>query len=91
MTRLGTLLQLYRAVHTVSLEAIAGEMAITARRLRSIEQGSGSLLDFAKVLGWLLAEPPPIGITVDGARVADAVMRGTEPMQPRLSADREEA
>lgn len=102
MTRLGTLLQLYRAGNHLPLEALAGEITITPRRLRALEQGSGALQDFAKVLVWLLAEeprasrpgpPPPsvhIALTVDGERIADASTRGSGP-QPRLLEDRPDA
>jgi transcriptional regulator with XRE-family HTH domain len=56
MTRLGALLRLYRTVHHRSLEAVAGEMGITRRRLHGLEHGrGGSLRTFAKVLLWLLA------------------------------------
>jgi transcriptional regulator with XRE-family HTH domain len=88
MTRLGALVRLYRTVHHVSLDAVAGEMHITRRRLSAIEQGrGGSLQTFAKVLVWLLAQesappllaapstrrPPAPGLRSDAPGVADSV------------------
>lgn len=63
MTRLGELLQLYRAVHHVGLRQLAEDIGVHYNTLSRFERTDADMTagNFLKLLAWLLSPAPQRG------------------------------